>query len=111
MIEIGRTEKRLVSEGLGWSGECPRQDSNLRSRLRRPLLSPLSYGGSRTEKGYQLPTVAGSAARPARLAEQLARARDPPQRRRRCLYAEPRRKRYPRARGTGTGTRARGRRR
>src|SRR5215469_10312528 len=27
---------------------CPRQDSNLRSRLRRPLLSPLSYGGSRT---------------------------------------------------------------
>ena len=34
--------------------ECPRQDSNLRSRLRRPLLSPLSYGGSRTEKGYQL---------------------------------------------------------
>ena len=25
--------------------ECPRQDSNLRSRLRRPLLSPLSYEG------------------------------------------------------------------
>ena len=23
----------------------PQQDSNLRSRLRRPLLSPLSYGG------------------------------------------------------------------
>jgi hypothetical protein len=31
----------------------PRQDSNLRSRLRRPLLSPLSYGGSRTQQGYQ----------------------------------------------------------
>jgi hypothetical protein len=26
--------------------ERPQQDSNLRSRLRRPLLSPLSYGGS-----------------------------------------------------------------
>lgn len=24
----------------------PRQDSNLRTRLRRPLLYPLSYGGS-----------------------------------------------------------------
>lgn len=24
---------------------CPRQDSNLRTRLRRPLLYPLSYGG------------------------------------------------------------------
>src|SRR5436190_13120257 len=35
---------------VGW---CPRQDSNLRARLRRPLLSPLSYGGSRTEQGYQ----------------------------------------------------------
>ena len=25
---------------------CPRQDSNLRFRLRRPALYPLSYGGS-----------------------------------------------------------------
>jgi hypothetical protein len=24
---------------------CPRQDSNLRHRLRRPVLYPLSYGG------------------------------------------------------------------
>ncbi len=24
---------------------CPRQDSNLRTRLRRPMLYPLSYGG------------------------------------------------------------------
>ncbi len=31
----------------------PQQDSNLRSRLRRPLLSPLSYGGSAPGKGYQ----------------------------------------------------------
>lgn len=26
-------------------GECPREDSNLRSRLRKPMLYPLSYGG------------------------------------------------------------------
>ena len=26
-------------------GVCPRQDSNLRFRLRRPALYPLSYGG------------------------------------------------------------------
>jgi hypothetical protein len=32
------------------SKQCPRQDSNLRSRLRRPLLSPLSYGGSGLRK-------------------------------------------------------------
>ena len=32
---------------------CPRQDSNLRSRLRRAVLYPLSYGGSATEKEYQ----------------------------------------------------------
>jgi CheY-like chemotaxis protein len=31
----------------------PQQDSNLRSRLRRPLLSPLSYGGYAPGKGYQ----------------------------------------------------------
>ncbi len=34
---------------------CPRQDSNLRHRLRRAVLYPLSYGGSVTPKGYQLP--------------------------------------------------------
>src|SRR5204862_437089 len=27
---------------------CPRQDSNLRHRLRRAVLYPLSYGGSRS---------------------------------------------------------------
>jgi hypothetical protein len=32
---------------------CPRQDSNLRTRLRRAVLYPLSYGGSATGKGYQ----------------------------------------------------------
>jgi hypothetical protein len=29
---------------------CPRQDSNLRHRLRRAVLYPLSYGGSGTEE-------------------------------------------------------------
>jgi CheY-like chemotaxis protein len=29
------------------SRRCPRQDSNLRTRLRRPALYPLSYGGPR----------------------------------------------------------------
>ena len=43
----------------------PRQDSNLRTRLRRAVLYPLSYGGSGTEKEYQPPappwTAAGTA--------------------------------------------------
>ena len=29
---------------------CPRQDSNLRSRLRRAVLYPLSYGGGKPGK-------------------------------------------------------------
>src|SRR3954453_6789130 len=37
--ESARTVRRLVFE------ERPRQDSNLRSRLRRAVLYPLSYGG------------------------------------------------------------------
>ena len=35
----------LIRAGLE---KRPQQDSNLRSRLRRPLLSPLSYGGYAT---------------------------------------------------------------
>lgn len=30
---------------------CPRQDSNLRTRLRRAVLYPLSYGGSAVGRG------------------------------------------------------------
>jgi hypothetical protein len=37
----------------------PRQDSNLRTRLRRAVLYPLSYGGSRTEQEYQHPASHG----------------------------------------------------
>ena len=40
--------QRTVSAG---QDKRPQQDSNLRSRLRRPLLSPLSYGGCATPKG------------------------------------------------------------
>ena len=32
-----RNAKPLVSVDLGWSDGCPRQDSNLRSRLRSPF--------------------------------------------------------------------------
>ena len=36
-----------VAEVWSDSPSCPRQDSNLRTRLRRPALYPLSYGGKR----------------------------------------------------------------
>ena len=39
-------------EGADQDGR-PQQDSNLRTRLRRPVLYPLSYGGPVTPKGYQ----------------------------------------------------------
>jgi hypothetical protein len=32
--------------GLLMTFRCPRQDSNLRTRFRRPVLYPLSYGGA-----------------------------------------------------------------
>ena len=46
----------------GWSSDRrPRQDSNLRTRLRRPVLYPLSYeGGKRPHvAGVRLQTTAG----------------------------------------------------
>ena len=33
--------------------QCPQGDSNARHRLRRPVLYPLSYGGSRAAQGSQ----------------------------------------------------------
>src|SRR3954451_11560799 len=36
---------KLVSAVQGALGGCPRQESNLRTRFRKPLLYPLSYGG------------------------------------------------------------------
>src|SRR6201999_2345373 len=47
---------------------CPQKDSNLRTWLRRPVLYPLSYGGSVTQKGYQYTAAVvtrGAHARPA----------------------------------------------
>jgi hypothetical protein len=35
----------------------PRQDSNLRSRLRRAVLYPLSYGGSGEDEGISGPAL------------------------------------------------------
>jgi hypothetical protein len=31
----------------GLRRECPRHESNMRTRFRKPLLYPLSYGGAR----------------------------------------------------------------
>jgi hypothetical protein len=78
--------------------ERPRQDSNLRNRLRRAVLYPLSYGGSRTGKEYQSPalpwTGVGTAWR--RLGH---------------VVAETSRDTLASRRGAGSGTRTRGRRR
>ena len=54
--EVSEVVNRPISETAGQGQERPahdkrpQQDSNLRSRLRRPLLSPLSYGGCATPK-------------------------------------------------------------
>ena len=42
-------EKPKTPRGDWLSTWCPRQDSNLRTRFRRPVLYPLSYGGFRTK--------------------------------------------------------------
>jgi hypothetical protein len=76
----------------------PRQDSNLRTRLRRPLLYPLSYGGSGREKDYQYRTPRRTAVGTAwlRLGHVVAGTSQD------TLASR---------RGAGSGTRARGRRR
>jgi hypothetical protein len=54
---VSEAVDRAISEPAGQGQKSPthdkrpQQDSNLRSRLRRPLLSPLSYGGCATPKG------------------------------------------------------------
>ena len=49
--EITSVEASGSSSNAG--SKRPQQDSNLRTRLRRPVLYPLSYGGPVTPKGYQ----------------------------------------------------------
>jgi CheY-like chemotaxis protein len=49
-----RIDLRSTLEVRTPSGSCPRQDSNLRTRLRRPALYPLSYGGSPAESSNAL---------------------------------------------------------
>lgn len=48
-------ENALVGADICW---CPRQDSNLRTRLRRPMLYPLSYEGVDRRRG-NLPASQG----------------------------------------------------
>jgi hypothetical protein len=45
---------------------CPRQDSNLRFRLRRPALYPLSYGGEPTQSSNGLIAAPAAARLPGR---------------------------------------------
>ena len=61
-VIIEQTWCRIQTHGLGAvSAPCrshirnmrPQQDSNLRTRLRRPLLYPLSYGGWRNTHAHQ----------------------------------------------------------
>jgi hypothetical protein len=57
-----RTQSAAASVGLGNRGrECPRPESNQCTRFRKPLLYPLSYGGSGAE--YRAPS-AGELRRP-----------------------------------------------
>ena len=52
VFAMGRDKRRaplIMSENAAdlRSRPCPRQDSNLRTRLRRAVLYPLSYGGAK----------------------------------------------------------------
>jgi hypothetical protein len=47
---VYRRSSNLAPPAWAPPAERPQQDSNLRTRLRRPLLYPLSYGGSVTDK-------------------------------------------------------------
>lgn len=73
MIFLARHVKVFL-QVRGLHAGCPRQDSNLRAWLRRPLLYPLSYGGQGSAGTYH-------PRRPVPLAadgRQLATSRAPP---------------------------------
>ena len=38
-------ESQAYAADLASTGSCPRHESNMRTRFRKPLLYPLSYGG------------------------------------------------------------------
>ncbi len=70
-LDCVRAGQGLPSADQGW---CPRQDSNLRHRLRRAVLYPLSYGGSATSNCSR--TAASTTPRGKRSGpDQLRRAR------------------------------------
>ena len=48
-----------IPTNLNVCNECPRQDSNLRTRLRRPMLYPLSYEGGQRESTWWVPRCHG----------------------------------------------------
>src|SRR4030095_2432705 len=60
--QTNNPEPQIVGSGsflcLERSHQCPRQDSNLRTRLRRPLLYPLSYGGGESHEDTSLAAAA-----------------------------------------------------
>src|SRR5690606_35242283 len=52
---LSQVTGRVLAGQDGFDLGCPRQDSNLRTRLRRAVLYPLSYGGlNRRRTGYQV---------------------------------------------------------
>ena len=60
-------EEGPLKQLLSWIFWRPRQDSNLRSRLRRPVLYPLSYEGwwaCHPFAGSRLPRSSGAAEQP-----------------------------------------------
>ena len=56
-------ESRLTSRNPAQQAACPRQESNLRTRFRKPLLSPLSYEG-RGPRTAEEENVAANSPRP-----------------------------------------------
>ncbi len=52
-VDVLDQDSRLLSR-MPMQAKCPREDSNLRTRFRKPLLYPLSYGGTTAASGGQI---------------------------------------------------------
>jgi hypothetical protein len=68
---IGSSRDELIASRLagddatGYAGQCPRQDSNLRTRFRKPMLYPLSYeGGAGETRGLRRARIRRASAWP-----------------------------------------------